>query len=100
MGKVKIFLADDHEILREGLKLILAKVPRYEIIGESGDGKDALEIKDNGRGIEPTLPKDKKPGFGLENIKYRVEKMAGKFAIRGVQASGTLITIRIPIPLD
>jgi two-component system response regulator NreC len=43
MDKIKIFLADDHEILREGLKLILEKVPRYEIIGESGNGRDALE---------------------------------------------------------
>jgi DNA-binding NarL/FixJ family response regulator len=40
---MKIFLVDDHVILREGLKLILKQIPEIEIIGESGDGVDALE---------------------------------------------------------
>lgn len=42
-NKKTIYLADDHTILREGLKLILADKKRYDIIGESGDGKEALE---------------------------------------------------------
>lgn len=42
MKKTTIFLADDHAILRDGLKYILSAVPEFEIAGESGDGKDAL----------------------------------------------------------
>jgi YesN/AraC family two-component response regulator len=42
--KIKIFIADDHQILREGLKLILGTEPGYEVIGESGDGKEASEM--------------------------------------------------------
>lgn len=41
--KIKIFIADDHAILREGLCLIIQSVEEYEIIGESGDGREALE---------------------------------------------------------
>ncbi|MCP5497889.1 MAG: response regulator transcription factor [Leptospiraceae bacterium] len=41
--KIKVYLADDHAILREGLKLILTSQKNCEIIGESGDGKEALE---------------------------------------------------------
>lgn len=42
-AKIKVYLADDHAILREGLKLILTSQTNCEIVGESGDGKDALE---------------------------------------------------------
>lgn len=43
MKKARLFLADDHAILREGLVHILSKVPEYDVIGESGDGKEALD---------------------------------------------------------
>ncbi len=43
MKKIKIFLADDHLILREGLKHIIAKADKLDIIGEAGDGREALE---------------------------------------------------------
>lgn len=43
MKKYRIFIADDHAILREGLLSIINGVPEYEVIGESGDGREALE---------------------------------------------------------
>ncbi len=43
MKKLRIFIADDHAILREGLCSIIQSVPEYEIIGETGDGREALE---------------------------------------------------------
>lgn len=43
MKKIKIFIVDDHAILREGLCLIIKSVPEYEVVGESGDGREALE---------------------------------------------------------
>ena len=42
MNKTKIFLADDHAILREGLRHILGTVPGYEVVGESGDGREEI----------------------------------------------------------
>jgi len=44
INEITLFLADDHTILREGLKLIIEDVPRYTVIGEAGDGKEALEL--------------------------------------------------------
>jgi DNA-binding NarL/FixJ family response regulator len=44
MNKTKIFLADDHAILREGLRYILGSVTGYEVVGESGDGREALAM--------------------------------------------------------
>jgi len=43
MNTIKIFLADDHTILREGLKSIITSDERIKIVGEAGDGREALE---------------------------------------------------------
>jgi len=42
--KVKIFLADDHSILRDGLKMILENEEEFNIVGEAGDGREAYEM--------------------------------------------------------
>ena len=39
---VRIVLADDHTILREGLRALLSADPDFEIIGEAGDGREAV----------------------------------------------------------
>lgn len=43
MKKIRIFLADDHAILRDGLKYILCENDTCEIIGEAGDGREAVD---------------------------------------------------------
>lgn len=42
MSKVTVFLADDHAILRDGLKAILSADSKIEFLGEEGDGREAL----------------------------------------------------------
>ena len=43
MSKLRILLADDHETVREGLKLILGAQADMEVVGEAGDGHKAIE---------------------------------------------------------
>lgn len=43
MSKIKIFIADDHAILRDGLKLVLKTDNSIEIIGEADDGLKTLD---------------------------------------------------------
>jgi len=43
MNKIRILLADDHAILRDGLRYILNTTSDYEIVGEAGDGKEAID---------------------------------------------------------
>ncbi len=49
MGTVRIFLADDHTLVRQGLRKILETHPGWEVIGEAADGHEAvrqvLELK-------------------------------------------------------
>jgi DNA-binding NarL/FixJ family response regulator len=42
MGKFRILVADDHETLREGLKLIINRQPDMEVVGEAEDGGETL----------------------------------------------------------
>lgn len=42
-SKVRVLLADDHAIVRQGLKGILDAEPGIAVIAEAGDGQDALE---------------------------------------------------------
>ncbi|HLF18695.1 MAG TPA: response regulator transcription factor [Candidatus Omnitrophota bacterium] len=46
MKKVRIVLADDHEIFREGLKSLIARNKDYEIIGEAKNGEELLDLLD------------------------------------------------------
>ena len=43
MAKQKILLVDDHEVVRLGLKSLLELHPQYEVIGEAGTAKEAVE---------------------------------------------------------
>jgi len=40
--KIKVFLADDHAVVRAGLRTIIQKEPDMEVVGEAGDPKAAL----------------------------------------------------------
>ncbi len=42
MGKLKILLADDHALLRLGLKKILEERSEWQVIAEAGDGRTAV----------------------------------------------------------
>ncbi|MDH3355661.1 MAG: response regulator transcription factor, partial [Chromatiales bacterium] len=44
MGKYRIVLADDHALIRQGIKRIIEDSESFEVIGEAGDGIELLEI--------------------------------------------------------
>jgi two-component system, NarL family, response regulator DevR len=43
MAKQRILLVDDHEVVRLGLKALLERHPDFEVIGEAGSAREALE---------------------------------------------------------
>ncbi|MBA3806644.1 MAG: response regulator transcription factor [Acidobacteria bacterium] len=43
MSKLRMLLADDHEVLREGLKLLINSQPDMEVIAEASDGMSAWQ---------------------------------------------------------
>jgi DNA-binding NarL/FixJ family response regulator len=42
--KIKVLLADDHQILREGLRAMLEKEYNMEVLGEAANGREALRL--------------------------------------------------------
>ncbi len=42
ISPVRILIADDHTILRDGIRSLLNMVPNFEVIGEVDNGKDAI----------------------------------------------------------
>jgi DNA-binding NarL/FixJ family response regulator len=42
MAKIRILIADDHAIVRAGIRLLINNQPDMEVVGEAGDGHEAL----------------------------------------------------------
>jgi len=45
----RIVIAEDHTILREGLRALLSSHPEFEIVGEAEDGREAIRCAENFR---------------------------------------------------
>lgn len=42
MKKIRILIADDHGVVRKGLRLQLEQQPDFEVVGEASDGREAV----------------------------------------------------------
>jgi NarL family two-component system response regulator LiaR len=45
--KIRVLIADDHPVVRGGLKTFLATVEGIEVVGEAADGAEAIEFADS-----------------------------------------------------
>ena len=43
MDRIKVLIADDHNLVREGIRMILAPHADIEVVGEAADGREAIE---------------------------------------------------------
>ena len=43
MAKQRIILVDDHEVVRLGLKSLLERHPQFDVVGEAGSAREAIE---------------------------------------------------------
>jgi DNA-binding NarL/FixJ family response regulator len=41
---IRVLLAEDHELVRAGIRSLLEKMPDVEVVGEAGNGREALEL--------------------------------------------------------
>ena len=41
-GRLRILLADDHKLVRHGLRKLLEERPEWEVVAEAGDGREAV----------------------------------------------------------
>jgi len=78
--KRRVFVAEDHTILREGLKSILASHPDLELIGEGSDGMEAIQGVDKYKPDLILLDLSMPRVSGLESIK-EIKKISPKTKI-------------------
>jgi DNA-binding NarL/FixJ family response regulator len=76
MGTLRVLVADDHEIVRKGLRSILEEQPGWEVAGEACDGREAV---DKARTLKPdvTVVDVSMPGLnGLEATRQMLRQNA------------------------
>lgn len=44
MDPIRVLLADDHTLVRAGLRLIIEQIPGVEVVAEASDGREALQL--------------------------------------------------------
>ncbi len=44
MSTLRVLLADDHALVRAGIRALLEKLPGVEVVGEAGNGRETLEM--------------------------------------------------------
>lgn len=44
MARMRILLADDHTLMRHGLRKIIEEQPEWEVVAETGDGREAVRL--------------------------------------------------------
>ena len=47
MNPVRILLADDHTVMRNGLRLLLERQPHLRVVGEAADGRQAVALSES-----------------------------------------------------
>ena len=49
MPRIRILLADDHTVVRQGLRKVLEERPDWEVVAEAGDGREAVRLAEQHR---------------------------------------------------
>ena len=82
MAKIKVLIADDHAVVREGTRRILEQEPDMQVVGEAGDGEEAVN-----------LAKSLKPDVAIIDI--AMPKMDGIEATKRIKAASPSINVLI-----
>src|SRR5205085_10307215 len=74
-NEITCLIVDDHEVVREGLRLSLSRAPHIRVIGEAGDGESAVALAERRR-PNVVIMDVRMPGMdGLEATKLLTEKV-------------------------
>ena len=73
--EITTLIVDDHEVVREGLRLSLSRAPHIRVVGEAADGASAVEMAER-RKPDVVIMDVRMPGMdGLEATKLLTEKV-------------------------
>ena len=75
MSSLRILLADDHTVVRQGLRKVLEECPDWEVVAEAGDGREAV------RQAEALTP-------DVAIVDQWMPEMTGAELVRALRSSG------------
>jgi len=79
---IRIFLVDDHKMIRDGVKFYLEDDDRFEIVGEANNGVEALSMINNGPEFDVLVTDIVMPSMdGIELVKNLVQGNALSFKV-------------------
>jgi DNA-binding NarL/FixJ family response regulator len=74
-SEITALIVDDHEVVREGLRLSLSRAPHIRVVGEAGDGQAAIDLAERRR-PHVVIMDVRMPGMdGLEATKVLSERL-------------------------
>ncbi len=74
MKPIRILLADDHNLLRDGLRLLLERQPDFSVVAEASDGREAVRFAEEHRPDVVVMDIAMPVLNGIEATKQIVEK--------------------------
>jgi DNA-binding NarL/FixJ family response regulator len=78
---IRVVLADDHALVRDGLRAVLAREPDIQVVGEAADGRDALRVAEVARPDVAVLDLSMPLLNGLDVARQLVARERGPRAI-------------------
>jgi DNA-binding NarL/FixJ family response regulator len=89
MSPIRLLIVDDHPVVRDGLRGVFAGDPDFAVVGEAGDGAEALALVNRlGDGVDVVLMDLRMPGMG------------GVAAITGLKSAAPSVRVLVLTTFD
>ena len=87
-NKIRVLLADDHAVVRAGLRLIIDSQPDMRVVGEASNGLEALELLKLNPPVDCIVCDLRMPVLGGESLFEQLETLMPNMASRFVFVTG------------